>query len=158
MRLTVLRQSPTDISRQENSGHPKATPEHPNGTCPQLLCNYRLTSLGTGASGHTGRRSVPYDSVRAPGIPACPYPLTSTAITNNTSQSYPNSPHNASKTLAPKETNGELRHSARRGRPVTRHHALSRRRRSTPTRTINISDNRRLVDPPPPTQIFICMT
>ena len=139
MRLTALRQSPTNIFRQlKNSGHPMITPEPLNGSCPQLFCNYRPISTGTGERGNAGQRAAPYDSVRVRGVPACSHSLTRTATTNNASQTYPNSPHIASRTLESKETNGELRHLARRGWAVVRYHALSRRQRSTPTLTLNI--------------------
>ena len=150
-RLTALRQSPTYTSKQpKNSGHPTITPQPPNGSCPDLFCNYRPISSGAEDRGNAGLRAAPYDSaVRAPGIPACAYPLTRTVITNNVSQTYPNSPNNASKTLESKETNGELRHSDRLGWAVVRHHALSRRRRSTPTLTLNMGGIRGLVAPLP---------
>jgi len=96
MPLTALRQSTTYISRQpKNSGHSIITPTPPNGSCPQLFCKYRPISIGTRERGNAGLRAAPYDSVRAPGIPACSHPLARTATTTNASQTYPNGPHNA---------------------------------------------------------------
>ena len=75
MRLTALRQSPEEISRPKNSGHPKSTLEPPYGSRPQPLCKRRLILPGTEGSENAGPRAAPGDSVRVPGIPACSHPL-----------------------------------------------------------------------------------
>ena len=68
----------------------------------------------------------------------------------------PTSPHNSCMTLEPKETSGRLRHPAQGSWAVVRRHALARRRRSTPTLTLNIGSIRRFVAPPFPLQFNIC--
>ena len=76
MRLTALRQSPTNSSKQpKNSGHPITTPKPQNGSCLQIFCNHRLIPSGRGESENAELRAASYDSVQAPGIHACSHPL-----------------------------------------------------------------------------------
>jgi len=81
MRFTALRQSPIDISRQpKNSGHSKTTPKPQSGSCLQIFCNHILIPSGTGESENAELRAASYDSVHAPGIPACSHPLSKLII------------------------------------------------------------------------------
>ena len=76
MRLTALRKSPTDISKQQkNSKHLKIIPEPLKGSCPQLLCKCRSNALHREKRGSRGLRAAPYDSVRAPSKLARSHPL-----------------------------------------------------------------------------------
>ena len=84
------------------------------------------------------------------GKPLICITLSHIAITKKVSQaSHSTSPHNSCRTLESKEMSGRLRHSARGSWAVVRRHALARRRRSTPTLTLNIGSIRRFVAPPP---------
>jgi len=75
MRLTALRQSPNDISKQKNFGHSKTTAKPPDGSCPQLFCKHRHISSSTGESENAGLRAASHDPVHAPGMLACSQPL-----------------------------------------------------------------------------------
>ena len=60
MRLTALRQSPYDISRRENSGHPKATTYFQNDSFPQPPCDCKHISADTKKCESAGPRDTPY--------------------------------------------------------------------------------------------------
>ena len=77
MRLTALRQSPTDTSRHPtNSGHLKSTPEPPNGSCPQFPCDSIPIYANTKKCGSAGLHDAPYGgATRAPCRPAYSNPL-----------------------------------------------------------------------------------
>jgi len=76
MRLTASRQSPNDVSRPENSGHPKATPDPQNDSFPQPPCGCKPISADTEKCGRAGPRDTPYGGApQAPRKPVYSNPL-----------------------------------------------------------------------------------